>query len=145
VRALTLALGLTALCSVGVASAIELRAANPWIQSAASGQPTTPAYVDIRTDTAVKLIGASTAFAESVEIVDAAEHALPSVEIAAGGQLRLAPGGSHLALRGIKRGFGNGDTVLIKLRFEDAAHRPHTVDVNAEARGMMAPRPRYTE
>jgi copper(I)-binding protein len=135
------------LAAAGGAGAIELSVEIPWIRSAGAGQADTPAYMDIRSDTALKLVSAKSPWAEKIEIVGvetkdgmAVERALPMLDVAPG-QTRLAPGGSHLVLKGIKRAFGNGDLVPITLRFEDAARIPHAVEVNAQARGMTAPVP----
>jgi periplasmic copper chaperone A len=136
------------LAAVGSAGAIELSIGTPWIRSAVAGQADTPAYMDINSDTAVKLVGAISPWAEKIEIIaveakDGAvvERTLPMLDVVPG-QTRLAPGGSHLALKGIKQAFGNGDFVPITLRFEDASRTPHTVAVSAQARGMTAPTPR---
>jgi periplasmic copper chaperone A len=148
IRASALAFAVCALFLTGPAAGIELSVVNAWIRSAPEGQTSTPAYMDVRSDTPVRLVGATSPWAEkinirSVELEDGTgvERTLPGLDIPPG-ETRLAPGGHHLSLMGIRRGFGNGDFVPITLHFEDAARVPHTVDVEAQARGMSAPRPR---
>jgi len=146
-RSLAVACAILALLRAGAAGAIELQVVNAWIRSASQGQASTPAYMDIHSDTALKLVGASSPWAATIEIRATekaplgVDRAMPALDVAPG-ETRLAPGGNYVALTGIKRGFGNGDLVPITLRFEDAAKIPHTVDVTAEARGMTAPAPR---
>jgi copper(I)-binding protein len=141
---LILALGLT--CVVGVTAAVEIQVKNPWVRSAAQGQAATAAYVDLLSDTALKLVKASSPWAKKVELhaIDtrdgrSGESAVATLDVPAGTETRLAPGGSYLALIEITRAFGNGDFVPITLTFEDAAKTPHTLDLRAQARGLLLP------
>jgi len=143
---LILALGLISIA--GAAPAIEIQVKNPWVRSAAQGQATTPAYVDIVSDTALKLVGASSPWAKKVELhaIDtrdgrSGERTGATLDVPAGAATRLAPGGSYLVLTEITRAFGNGDFVPITLTFEDAAKTPHTDDLKAQARGLLLPKP----
>jgi copper(I)-binding protein len=143
---LILALGLT--CVAGAAAAVEIQVKNPWVRSAARGQAVTPAYVDILSDTALKLVGASSPWAKQVELrsLDTSserpgERTVAALDVPADATTRLAPGGSHLVLIEVTRAFGNGDFVPITLTFEDAAKTPHTLDLNAQARGLLLPKP----
>jgi copper(I)-binding protein len=135
---------LAALCTVSAASAVEVQVKNPWVRSAAEGQAATPAYVDLRSDTPLKLVGATSDWAQRIEIRAVelndglpVDRVVPALDVPAGTEFRLAPGGSYLALVDIKRGFGNGDFVPITLRFEDANHTAHTVDLRAQVRGLL--------
>lgn len=139
---------LALLCAAGTVSAVEVQVNNPWVRSAAEGQAATPAYVDLKSDTPLKLVGASSAWARKVEIRTfelkdglPVEHAVPALDVPAGAEFRLAPGGGYLALMDIQHAFGNGDFVPITLRFEDARHIAHTVDLKAQARGLPSANP----
>jgi copper(I)-binding protein len=118
------------------------------VRSAAQGQAETPAYVDIGSDVALKLVEASSPWAKKVELhaIDvqdgrSGDRAVAALDVAAGTETRLAPGGNYLALIEITRAFDNGDFVPIKLTFEDAAKMPHTVELKAQARGLLLPQP----
>ena len=133
--------------AASTADAVVVSVGTPWVTSAATGEATTSAYMDLVSDVDLTLVEASSPWAEKVEIRAVelkdglpVERSLRSLDVPAGVKLRLAPGGNYLALRSIKRGFGNGDYVPITLRFEDAKHTAHTVDVNLEARGMTLPK-----
>ena len=140
------AIALLALLAVtAAADAVVVNIGNPWVPSAGPGG-TSAAYMDIRSDVDLKLVGATSPWADKIEIRAVerksgapVEHAVTELEVPANVQVRLAPGGNYLALSAIKRGFTNGDYVPVTLRFEDAKRIPHTVDVNVQARGMTVP------
>ncbi len=139
---------LALLFAATVASAVEVQVKNAWVRSASQGQDKTPAYVDILSDTPLRLIGAKSPWARSVEIRTVelrdgvpSDKAVPGLDVPAGAEFRLAPGGSYLALVDVQRGFGNGDSVPITLRFEDAKRTLHTVDFNAQVRGLLPAKP----
>jgi copper(I)-binding protein len=145
-RASRLILALGLICVATAAGAVEIQAKNPWVRSAAEGQATTPAYVDILSDTALKLVAATSPWATKIELrtIDtgagrSGERTVAAFEVPAGTALRLAPGGSYLALIEVTRAFGNGDFVPLTLLFEDAAKTPHTLAVKAQARGLLLP------
>ena len=130
------------LAAAGSAQAVVVNVGHPWIPSAGAGG-SSAAYMDIRSDVDLKLVGATSAWADkielrAVEIKDGkqTEHAVAALDVPANVEVRLAPGGSFLSVSAIKRSFGNGDYVTVTLRFEDAKRVTHTVDVNVEARGM---------
>ena len=136
---------LALLCIAGAAPAVEIHVNNPWVRSATQGQAATPAYVDIGSDTELKLVGATSPWARKVElrVVEMKdgvpmERTVAALDVPAG-TLRLAPGGEHLVLIDATRAFGNGDFVPITLNFEDASRTPHTVDLRAQARGLLLP------
>ena len=143
-----LILALSLVCIAGATGAVEIQAKNAWARSAAQGQPATPAYVDIHSDVALKLVEASSPWAKKVELhaIDvrdgvSGDRAVATLDVPAGAETRLAPGGNYLALMEITRAFGNGDFVPIKLTFEDAAKTPHTLELKAQARGLLLPQP----
>jgi copper(I)-binding protein len=138
---------LTLLGAAAGSLAVEIQARNPWVRSADLGQAATPAYVDITADTPLKLVAAKSPWAKKVELRTPevreghpVEVSVASLELVAGVALRLAPGGSHLALIDVTHAFGNGDFVPITLSFEDAGMTPHTLEVRAQARGLLLPK-----
>ena len=134
------------LAAAGSAHAVMVNVGHPWIPSAGVGG-SSAAYMDIRSDADLKLVDATSAWADKIEIraVETKdgkrlERVITTLDVPANVEVRLAPGGDYLALTAIKRGFGNGDYVPVTLRFEDAKRIAHTVDVNLEARGMTFPK-----
>jgi copper(I)-binding protein len=133
---------LALLAATGAAQAVVVNVANPWIASANAGG-SSAAYMDIRSDVGLQLVGATSAWADKVELraVEVrngkqTERAVVTLDVPANVEVRLAAGGNYLLLTAIKRSFGNGDFVPVTLRFQDARGIPHTVDVKLEARGM---------
>jgi copper(I)-binding protein len=149
---MTRIVALLALLTVAVpAVAVMVSVGNPWIPSAGVGG-TSAAYMDLRSDVELKLVGASSPWADKIEIravetKDGAqvERVVGALDVPANTVVRLAPGGNYLALSAIRRGFTNGDYVPVTLRFEDAKQTPHTVDVNVQARGMTPPKRRAAD
>jgi copper(I)-binding protein len=134
------------LVAAGSAHAVVVSVSNPWIPSAGI-DGSSAAYMDIRSDVDLKLVGATSSWADRIEIRAVeikngkqTERAVAALDVPANVEVRLAPGGNYLALSAIKRIFGNGDHVPVTLRFEDAKRISHTVDVNVEARGMTFPK-----
>jgi len=136
---------LSLLGAASAAPAVEIHVNNPWVRSATQGQAATPAYVDIASDTELKLVGATSPWARKVEfraieVKDGIpmERAVAAIDVPVG-TVRLAPRGEHLVLIDATRAFGNGDFVPITLNFEDARRTTHTVDLRAQARGLLLP------
>ena len=136
------------LAATGSAGAVVVNVGHPWLPSAGVGG-TSAAYMDLRSDVDLKLVGATSTWADKIELRAVeikngkqTEHAVPTLDVPANVEVRLAPGGSFLAVSAIKRGFGNGDYLPVTLRFEDAQQVTHTVDVNVEARGMTFQKPK---
>ena len=134
------------LAAAGSAHAVVVNVGHPWIPSAGVGG-SSAAYMDLRSDADLKLVGATSAWADEIEIraVETRdgkrlERVVTTLDVPANIEVRLAPGGNYLALTAIRRSFGNGDYVPLTLRFEDAKRIAHTVDVNLEARGMTFPK-----
>jgi len=134
------------LAAAGSTHAVVVNVGKPWIPSAGVGG-SSAAYMDIRSDVDLKLVGATSPWADKIEVRAVeikngkrTEHAVAALDVPANVEVRLAPGGNYLAISAIKRGFGNGDYVPITLRFEDVKRIAHTVDVNVEARGMTFPK-----
>lgn len=113
----------------GTASAADApKLVDPWIRATPPLVMTGAAFVTIQGgDAADKLTGAKTSVAAKVEIhtvkqQDGVMHMMPmdSLAIPAHNAVKLAPGGEHLMLIGLKRGLTPGETVTITLQFEHA-------------------------
>ncbi len=91
---------LALLCVASAVPAVEIQARrNPWVRGAAQGQAATPAYVDIVSDTALKLVGAKSPWARKVEFRAVeikyglpVERTVAALDVPAGAAIRLAPG-----------------------------------------------------
>jgi hypothetical protein len=143
---------LVAVCTAGAALAFaapvagaDIRLANAWTRPMGQGYPTAEAYVDIRSDVTVKLVGASSPAARSVAIMVARENpdgtrtatAVRELEVPGGGETRLALYGNHLELREILEQKAPGMYVPLKLEFVDAAGNKQIVAIDAVVRGVV--------
>ena len=101
----------------------------PWTRATPPGASVAGGFASIRNHGAApdKLVSASSPAADHVELhIMSMEggvmrmQQVPSLEVPAGGELSLKPGGAHLMLIGVKAPFKTGEKVPVKLRFEKA-------------------------
>jgi len=118
---------------------------NAWMRPAVPGSDV-DAYADIRTGVPIVLAGVRTASAARVDIVlmdppgsgelkVVAELALPA------GQTRFALKGSVLRLVEVQAPLANGDPVMLRFEFRDAAGRRSSVDAPVTVRGFASAPP----
>lgn len=66
-------------------------------------------------------------------------HMLKSLDVPAGGEVRLAPGGMHIMLMGLKHALTAGEKVRLELIYADGTHQPIEAvvrDARGDAGGM---------
>jgi copper(I)-binding protein len=111
---------------------------HPWARASAGAAKAGAAYLTI-TDQGQpdRLIGASTPVADTAELHESSGdmgnmkmRPVNGLDLAPGKPVKLAPGGSHLMLMGLKAPLKAGDTFPLTLRFEHAP--PLTVTVTVE-------------
>ena len=142
----------------GVAAAFAMAAASgvtaadvtlktAWMRPAAAGMADAQVYVDILSETDLVLVGASTAAARRVELVEVTmkggepeTKVVASMPVPAGRTTRLAYRGSHLRLIEITRDLGNGTAVPVTLAFKSMDGRDVTATFDAQVRGLLLPR-----
>ncbi|GIZ51900.1 copper chaperone PCu(A)C [Noviherbaspirillum aridicola] len=99
----------------------------PWARATVPGQPVGAAYMKISSTSTARLLSAESDIAKEVQVhtmqnhegvMKMREHG--QLEISAGQTVELAPGGLHLMLMGLKKPLAAGDTLNVKLTFEDA-------------------------
>ena len=136
----------SALMVAAGALAGEVTLKSAWLRPAAAGMGEAQAYVDIVSEADLELVGASTPFAQKVELVLVATNNEPpdpkvvaTLPVPAGKTTRLAYRGSHLRLVEITKSFGNGTTVPLTLAFKSRAGKDVSATVDAEVRGLLLP------
>jgi copper(I)-binding protein len=131
-----------ALQAAGAADAIH--AMEPSVRMAPPGQDQTGAYVtlhnaDKHDHALVKAASSAARAAELHTVVDEGGmkkmRPVPKIDIPAGGQTRLQPGGLHIMLIGLKQPLTEGANVPITLIFEDGSSK----DISAPVRAITAP------
>jgi copper(I)-binding protein len=145
-RRTVLVLAMLGAMQAGVVHAVEVTLRNAWMRPAPAGAASARAYVDIVSDTALVLAGASTPMASKVEIVlvkrlgdPESEEVVTSLAVLAGATTRLAYLGDHLRIVGVTRDVANGDLVPLTLTFKDTAGRPVKATTNVVVRGVLLP------
>jgi copper(I)-binding protein len=141
--------GIAAGAAIGAsrAFAVDISLHSAWMRPAPT-RSTAKAYVDIASDTPLRLTRASSPMAGNVEIVvvertDGSDPGRPvaSFPIAANGLTRFAYLGNHLRLVDVKEPLGNGSAVPIALEFRDEGGIAYVVFTSVEVRGLVAPGP----
>ena len=124
--------------SDGGADAGALTTTDMWIKAAEEGMTAGFGVITNGTDQDLVLVGARTDAASEVQLHETAEDgsggmSMKEVEggldLPAGGELLLEPGGHNLMLMGIPEPLQPGDAVEITLEFEDGTELAFTADV----------------
>lgn len=111
--------------------------ANSWARIADSGA-TSGAYMEIaNNDTAaITLVGVTSNDADAAEVHESMQaggmvHMMPrtALLIAPAEVVKMAPGGVHVMLVGLRRALAVGDSVRLQLHFSDSTTVPLTVPV----------------
>lgn len=133
IAALAWAVAGSALAQVNVSSA--------WARSTVPGQGGTGAFMTLVARDGGKLIGAASPVAGVVELHEMAMEnnvmkmrAIPSLDLPAGREVQLKPGGYHVMLLDLKRPLKVGEKVRIELRLETRDGKRVTQPVEVEVR-----------
>ncbi|BBH10976.1 copper chaperone PCu(A)C [Chromobacterium haemolyticum] len=118
----------------------DIKIGHPWSRAMPESSPTGGVYLSLNNQgkTADKLLSASTPRAAKAELhthindkgVMRMREVAGGVEVAAGQQVKFAPGSYHVMLMGLKQPLRAGDHFPLTLRFEKAGSV--TVDVAVE-------------
>jgi copper(I)-binding protein len=129
--------------AAGVGS-VPVSVVDPWARATAPGQGNGAAYLRIRNEGGelIRLVSASAEVAERVEMHD---HVLdgdvmrmrpvPLIQVPAGGETVLQPGGLHLMLMGLRGALVAGSSFEMYLQFEDGSRLAVTVPVQEQQPG----------
>lgn len=139
-----LSLGLLASTASAQDAAAVVDVENTWARATAAGQKVGGAYLTLKGGSRPdRLIGASAAVAERVELHSMSMDGdvmrmrqVDAIEVPAGQQVELKPGGLHLMLMGLKQALPAGNRFPLKLRFERAGEV--TVEMKVQAAGEAA-------
>jgi copper(I)-binding protein len=133
IAALVWAAAGSALAQVNVSSA--------WARSTVPGQGGTGAFMTIVSKDGGKLVGAASAVAGVVELHEMAMEnnvmkmrAIPALDLPAGREVQLKPGGYHVMLLDLKRTLKVGEKLQIELRLESRDGKRTTQPVEVEVR-----------
>jgi periplasmic copper chaperone A len=119
----------------------QVNVSSAWARSTVPGQGGTGAFMTIVSKDGGKLVGAASAVAGVVELHEMAMEnnvmkmrAIPALDLPAGREVELKPGGYHVMLLDLKRPLKVGEKVQIELRLETRDGKRVTQPVEVEVR-----------
>ena len=135
-RAARLCIGIAAFLAATAACGAEIKVVNAWVRPMLAGDKAIPAFVDIKTDVGVTLVGVSSPLAKSVAIMlkgnDGTESETSRFDVAAAAGPRPA-----LELREALETKLNGSKVPLQLTFVDDKGKRIVVETMATVRGIL--------
>ena len=136
-------LALCAAASVSTAAMAQVTASDAWVRATVPVQKTAGAFMSLQSVKAVRVVGASSPVAGTVELHQMAMQgdtmkmkAVDAIDLPAGTKVDLAKAGYHFMFLGLKGQLKDGDTVPVTLTVEDAAKKRDTVTVNVPVKPM---------
>ena len=127
------------------AAAQGMTITDAWARATVPGQKTAGAYVELSSASPAALVAAESAAAANVELHTMSMDGgvmrmrrVERIELPAGKVVKLAPGGMHLMLIGIKQQLKAGDTVPLTLTIETQAGSKSAHKVEAQVRAVGA-------
>lgn len=126
-------------------AADEIAVLDPHVRLMPHGQEQTAAYFTLRNagKTGHALVKAASPAARAVELHTVVHEGdmmkmrpVPRIEVKAGGETRLQPGGLHVMLIGIKQPLKEGAEVPLTLTFEDGSEKKVVAPVRAVTHDM---------
>lgn len=127
------------------AQSVEVKDA--WVRGTVPAQKVTGAFMEITSKNAVRLVGASSPIAGTVEIHNMTMTGgvmkmfpVDGIDVPAGKTIKLAPGGYHVMLFGLKRQMKPGERVPLDLLVETADKKRETISLQVEVRDIAGNR-----
>jgi copper(I)-binding protein len=123
------------------ASAQTVEIKDAWIRGTVAGQKASGAFMSLTSRAPARLVAAASPVAGVVEIHNMKMEgnvmkmfAVDGIDLPANRTVKLAPGGYHVMLMGLKRTLKAGDRVPLKLTFELAGKKRETMETDVEVR-----------
>jgi copper(I)-binding protein len=142
------ALALAAWVGCAHAATAQVTVLDPWVRGTVEGQPSTAAYLTLRSDSAVRLVSVTSPVAARCSVHEMSisgslmrMRTIESLAIPAGGTVELREGHDHLMLEGLTHALKEGDTVQLTLTFVDSGGKRQAIDVRAPVVALGATRP----
>ncbi|MFV0282949.1 MAG: copper chaperone PCu(A)C [Castellaniella sp.] len=133
-------------CSATAAMAGEVTVSEPWVRGTVAAQQATGAFMGLTAAKPMRLIGASSPVTPTVEVHEMRMdndvrkmRQVEGIDLPAGQQVALKPGGYHIMLMGLTAPLTPGMKVPMTLTFEGADGTRETVEVDAPVRALASP------
>ena len=138
----------TALLATALPAAADVSVTGAWVRGTVAGQTSTGAFMQIKSPTDTALVAISSPAAKIAEVHSMKMeggvmkmNAVDKLAVPAGQSVELKPGGYHVMLVDLAAPLKEGDTVPLKLTFEDKAGKKETVEVKAVVRPLAGGAP----
>ncbi len=143
-KILLLLLALAFSASVLADAAATVTVEKPFARKAMKAQRNSAAFMTLRNNgPAVAIVAAESPVAEIVELHTHIHdngvmrmRKIDKIELPAGGEVTLKPGGLHVMLLGLKQDLNEGDRVSVTLKFSDGSRKT----IEAPVRMVMRPK-----
>ncbi len=124
-------------------AAAQVTIKDAWVRATVPQQKATGAFMQLSATKDSRLVSVSSSAVPVVEVHEMAMdnnvmkmRQIPALELPAGKNVELKPGGYHIMLMDLKQQVKVGDTLPLTLVFEDKAGKRETVEVKAEVRAL---------
>jgi copper(I)-binding protein len=132
---------LLALANAASGQSIEVKDA--WVRGTVSAQRATGAFMDISAKHSVRLLSVDSPVASSVEIhnmtmTNGVMKMFPvdGLDVPSGKTVKLAPGGYHVMMMGLKQQMKAGERVPLRLTFELPNKKREVLEISVEVRDI---------
>lgn len=143
----SLAVG-AAIAVVLPAFAADVTVTGAWVRGTLTGQTTTGAFMQLASSVDTALVAVASPAAKIVEVHEMKMdggmmkmRAVDKIAIPAGKPVDLNPGGYHVMLVGLVAPLKDGDSVPLRLTFQDKTGAKQTVDVKAVVKPLTTTAP----
>ena len=131
----------TAAATAVVSTAPHVSVEGAWARASVPGQKATGAFMRLTAPEALRLVRAQSPAAGVTEVHEMKMdgdvmkmRAIPALELPAGEQVKLAPGGLHLMMMDLKQPITAGQTLNFTLTLEDANGKRRERQIEAQVR-----------
>jgi copper(I)-binding protein len=121
----------------------QVSVTDAWVRGTVAGQKATGAFMQLKSPADTTLVDAASPAAKIVEIHEMKMEggmmkmsAVDRLPLPAGKAVELKPGGYHVMLLDLVAQLKEGDTVTLKLTFEDKSGRKQTQEVKAQVKAL---------
>ncbi len=128
---------------VSSAALAEVAVKDPWVRATVPHQKATGAFMRLTASDDVRVVAARSPVAGVVEIHEMVMEgevmkmrALPGLDLPAGKEVELKPGGWHVMLIDLKGQVKEGDTVPLTLEVEGKDGKRETIEIAAPVRPL---------
>ena len=119
---------------------------DPWVRGTVAQQKATGAFMQITSTQGGRLLSAASPVSGVVEVHEMKMDgsvmkmgAIPSLDLPAGKNVELKPGGYHVMLMDLKKELKAGDTVPLTLVVEGKDSKTESLEIKAPVRALGAP------